>query len=356
MNILLLASHAVAEYDDVRMFADLGYDIFAPGGYAVPSDPGETLRPAVDAPDHPELRALCEVQRAKHAGKGDAWAIDWAKADVHPDILDWADVVIVHHFPERWIPQLLGKAKRVIWRTCGQSNPQLEHVMSFYRGRGLEIIRYSPAEQRYFEAAHSFAGQDAIIRFGKYPDDYGPWTGEWNVVGNLSQWQGSDDPLGRADALHLDFWLEATEGLPTMPAGPGSEALPNGLGRITYPTMLDYLCKVRTYLYTGTEPASYTLNLIEAMLSGAPVVAMPRGLFRPDPDLYEADEIVNPWHPQSSYGRAVNDPIRLLRVLMNEPPNRTYSDAMRERAVSLFGIETIGAKWRTYLGSLKAER
>ena len=34
MNVLLLASHAVAEFDDVRMFSDLGYDVFAPGGWA----------------------------------------------------------------------------------------------------------------------------------------------------------------------------------------------------------------------------------------------------------------------------------------------------------------------------------
>src|SRR3990170_5755956 len=97
MNVLLLASHAVAEFDDVRMFSDLGYDVFAPGGYATPSDPGETMRPPLpDAPDHPELRALCHAQRVKHAGEDEGWAIDWAKADLHPDLLDWADVVLVH--------------------------------------------------------------------------------------------------------------------------------------------------------------------------------------------------------------------------------------------------------------------
>ena len=48
MNVLLLASHAVAEYDDVRMFSDMGVDVFAPGGYADPAHPGEgAIRPAL---------------------------------------------------------------------------------------------------------------------------------------------------------------------------------------------------------------------------------------------------------------------------------------------------------------------
>lgn len=52
-NIVLLASHGIAEYDDVRMFHDLGFGIFAPGGYENPAQPGESLRPALpDVPYH----------------------------------------------------------------------------------------------------------------------------------------------------------------------------------------------------------------------------------------------------------------------------------------------------------------
>jgi hypothetical protein len=58
MNILLLASHAVAEYDDVRMFHDLGYGIFAPGGYEDPGKSGEGIRPALpQVPRHDDLIA-----------------------------------------------------------------------------------------------------------------------------------------------------------------------------------------------------------------------------------------------------------------------------------------------------------
>src|SRR6478736_4919608 len=78
MNILLLASHAVAEYDDLRMFTDLGFDVFAPGGYEVPSRSGEGIRPALpDAPHHPELVSRLNDTRERLGEPGPA--IDWGK-------------------------------------------------------------------------------------------------------------------------------------------------------------------------------------------------------------------------------------------------------------------------------------
>ena len=177
MNLLLLASHAVAEYDDIRMFTDLGFDCFAPGGYEVPSRSGEGIRPALpDAPHHPEFVARCEEQRAKYGEPGEY--IDWAKARLHDDLIDWADAIIVHHFPRVWIGRQWEriKHKRVIWRTCGQSDFATEQYMAGFRP-DLQIVRYSPAEERFFKPRGAFAGQDALIRFGKYPEDYGPWDG-----------------------------------------------------------------------------------------------------------------------------------------------------------------------------------
>jgi hypothetical protein len=334
-NILLLASHAVAEYDDVRMFSDMGVDVFAPGGYADPANPGEgAIRPALpNAPDHPELRALCTEQREKHANDS-ASMIDWAKGDVHPLLFDWADVIVVHHFPERWIPQLLGRGKRVIWRTCGQSDPRLERFMGGLRG--LEIVRYSPRERIAFGA--DFAGEDVLIRFGKYPDDYGPWIGDWPVVGNVTQ-----DMPARGDSTGFGFWKAATEGLPVLPSGKGSEAI-GGTGALPYPEMLDYLRHIRAYLYTGTQPASYTLGLIEAMLSGVPVVSIgPKawGTYA-DPALFEGHEIAAVGTDDPDEARA------WLRQWLKYPkPNHDYN---RQRAIDLFGIDKVSAQWAEFLG------
>jgi hypothetical protein len=341
MNILLLASHAVAEHDDLRMFTDLGFDTFAPGGYEVPGSEGEGIRPPLpDAPHHPDLVARLHETRAAKGEPGPA--IDWGKAALHDDIIDWADAIIVHHFPEQWIGGQWDriKHKRVIWRTCGQSDPRLERVMSTYRAEGLQIVRYSPAERRYFER-HDFAGEDALIRFGKYPADYGPWIGDEPVVGNITQHMKQ-----RGDACGYSFWAAATEGLSTRPAGAGSEEM-GGLGLLPYPAMLDYLRHLRCYLYTGTTPASYTLGLIEAMLSGVPVVSIGPEAWGGrwgGAELFEGHEITEVSQDEPCVARDQ------LRWLLNVPDEaKAQSGLIRNRALDLFDVATVGPQWVEFL-------
>ncbi len=338
-RVLLLASHAVAEYDDVRMFTDLGYDIFAPGGYETPGQENEGIRPPLpDAPAHPDLVARLNETRAAFGDPGPL--IDAGKARLHDDIIDWAEVIIVHHFPEQWVAgqwQRI-KHKRVIWRTCGQSSPQLEAFMR--RFEGLQIVRYSPAERRYFERVGSFAGQDALIRFGKYPQDFEPWIGDNAVVGNVTQ-----KMVERGDACGLGFWLAATEGLPVQPAGEGSEQI-GGLGILSYPAMLDYLRHLRAYLYTGTTPASYTLGLIEAMMAGVPVVSIGPRAWGQDfdaMDLFDGHEIVGEGYDNPDHAR-----LALGGMLAAKRPD--LLESQRQRAIDLFGIETVGRQWLDVLG------
>ena len=354
MNILLLASHSVAEYDDIRMFTDLGYEVFCPGGYQDPRNPGESLRPALpDAPYHPDLIEACEVQRRELGDPGPN--IDWAKARLHDDLIDWADVIICHHFPERWIGGQWDRirSKDVIWRTCGQSDPRLEEAMRPYAQQGMAIVRYSPAERRSFELVGAFAGQDALIRFGKYPDDYGPWVGDYVAVGNITQHMQQ-----RGDACGYPFWAAATEGLPIGPAGPGSEVLPRGLGALDYRAMLEYLRRIRAYLYTGTRPASYTLGLIEAMMSGVPTVSMgqeawsdgwggPGGPYLFEAGSFLADSIVARYNVFNIPSEATR---RLRTLLEDDLEAEAASKSTRERAIELFDVAKIGQQWVDFLG------
>lgn len=347
----MLLAHDIAEYDDVRMLSDLGANVFSIGAYTDPKNPASTMRPPLDVPAFPELAQRCVEQREKHAGDPMQFAafgqihnvVDWAKADLHDDIIDWADVIICHHYLESWIARQWSriKHKRVIWRTCGQSNPMLEAVMGELRRDGLEIIRYSPKEQPAFEKMGVFAGQDALIRFGKYPDDYGPWIGDGEWVANVTQ-----NMKGRGEFCGLSFYLAATEGLPARPAGPNSEALPGGIGALSYDEMREYLRHARAYIYTGTQPASYTLGLIEAMMSGVPVVSMgPASWWAPD--LFEGHELTGSLPPNDDPKHARDT----LEFLLNEPDYaRGFSMGMRRTAIDLFGIEHIAPQWASYLG------
>jgi hypothetical protein len=333
MNIVMLLAHSIEESDQLKLLSGLGHDVFSIGGYIDPGHPHDDKRPALpDVPFHPELKAVVD-------GLATPDNLTAAKEHIPDAILDWADAVIVHHYEHRWIvpdwPRLRASGKRIIWRTVGQSVEHNERMMAPLHRDGLEIIRYSPKERNI----PGYAGEDALIRFYKDPAEWYGWTGEEPVVINITQQLYQRDPY-----TNWGFWEQATHGLNRMPLGPGSEAI-GGPGALTYDEMRAWLRKARCYLYTGTQPASYTLGLIEAMMTGIPVVSIGPEHMRIFPysaDLFEGREIAHRGHLTAEDTR--NTVANLLRY----PDPRPYE---RQRAIELFGIDTIAAQWNAYLGA-----
>ena len=336
MNIVMLLAHAIEEYDQIKLLSGLGYDVFSIGGYIDPAHPHDDKRPGLpDAPFHPELKAVVDAL-------GTPDNLTAAKEHIPDEILDWADVVIVHHYEHKWIvPQwerIRSSGKRIIWRTVGQSVEHNERMMAPLHAQGLEIIRYSPKEWNI----PGFAGSDALIRFYKDPAEFTGWTGVDPVVINVTQNLRQRDPY-----TNWGFWNEATSGLNRLALGPGSEAI-GGPGALTYDDMKAWLRKARCYLYTGTQPASYTLGLIEAMMTGIPVVSIGpehMGIFPYSPLLFEGHELA--WISSDQPDEAH----RLLSVfLRSHAAAEDVSASVRQRAISLFGMATIAAQWKAYLG------
>jgi len=331
VNLLLMLAHSIAEYDDVRMFSDAGYDVFSIGAYADPVHPGDDKRPPLpDAPRHPELAALVPDQMR-------------AKEYLPDDLIDWADVIICHHYLREWVMPQWGriKHKRVVWRTCGQSDFALEDEMKRLRREGLVIVRYSPAEGWFFRESGHWAGCDATIRFGKYPTDYRPWVGDGIWVGNVTQ-----NMAGRGEWVGRSYWERATADLPTRMAGPGSEQM-GGCGTLPYEELLRYLRRTRVYLYTGTHPAPYTLGLIEALMSGTPVVSIGRHDWMGPDALFEADKIA----PIAAL--SPEDAARHLRGLLGDEALARYvGQEGRDRALELFDVATVTEDWVRLLGGV----
>src|SRR6185312_13367198 len=159
------------------------------------------------------------------------------------------------------------------------------------------------------------------------------WVGDIAAVGNITQ-----DMAQRGEATGLDRWRKYTAGLRVEPAGPGSEAI-GGVGSLSYEDMLVYLRRIRAYLYLGTQPASYTLGLIEAMLSGVPVVPVSWNVPSLDwmwlAHLWEADEIVDSkMHPD-------NAPLVLRTMLSDKEYARHQGELGRARGLDLFDVAKI---------------
>ena len=104
-----------------------------------------------------------------------------------------------------------------------------------------------------------------LIELGLCADHYGGWTGEDPVILSvIHTWKDR--------GWHYPFYAEATAGLPTRHV---DHMNPGPQGPLTYPQILEQMRRCRVYYHDGEN--EYTVALLEAMMTGAPIVtyAMP---------------------------------------------------------------------------------
>jgi len=333
MRILYLSCHSILEFDELKLFTDLGIDWFSLGSYVVPTKPVDSIRPPIRY--YPD---------------------EWLTHNTPPrdnipkEFLDKFDTIVVMHVPG-WIVQNWDKFKdkRVVWRTIGQSTPTIERRMLDYRQKGLQIVRYSPREANL----EPTAGCDALIRFYKDPSEFGHWVGAGNEVITFAQ-----DMKHRGEFCNYEAFLSITQGFTARIYGPKNENAEglNG-GFLTYEQMQQKMRDARVYIYTGTQPASYTLNLIEAMMTGVPIVAigpllanslnMRNGI---NADLYEIPDIIT-----NGVNGFWSDNINELRervayLLSDVKAARRIGEMGRQRAIELFDKDNVQLKWKEFLG------
>lgn len=343
MKILYLSCHSVLEYDEVKLFHELGYEIFSPGAYLDPS--GGDLRPEIPGlvydPDILEqFHRIC----GNHPGED-------AKDYLTPEFVDNFDTVIIMHTP-RWVQRNWNaiKNKRVIWRTIGQSVASTEASLRPYRDQGMEIVRYSPQEIHI----PGFIGQDAMIRFYKDPQEYKGWTGIRKRVINFTQ-----DMQKRDGACNFTFFEQVTRPFPRGLYGIGSENLPWGHGKVPFPDLKQAMRDNRAYFYTGTHPASYTLNFIEAWMTGIPIVAIGEDKGNAEwcrnHKLYEIPSLITN-HQDGFWGDDLLQLRNFLDLLINNDNiARVISTNARQSAIRHFGKDMIGNAWKAYLDGGNSE-
>lgn len=342
-RIVQCLSHAVESYDQLKLYTEMGYEAVDIGGYIDPRNPHVPIRPPIpNAPFVPEIKTAIDALDTRDNLRA-------AQEYIPSAVLEWLGddgVLIYHHYLDRLYNQwghirdwMRGSSgRRVVWRTVGQSVTNNETQAIPYRLEGLEIVRYSPKEWNI----PSFAGADALIRFYKDPAEWGGWTGDMAHVVNFTQCLRQREPY-----TNWKFWDEATKGLPARPYGPGSEEI-DGAGETSWTKMRQVLRRARAYLYTGTQPASYTLGLIEAMMTGVPVVSIGPGWMNVFPygsELFEGHELAGFWSDDPIQARGM-----LAEILSDEAHAAEISRSQRARAIELFGKQAIAEQWRAFLG------
>lgn len=334
MKLLYLSCHSCLEYDEVKLFKEMGIDVFSHGVYANPTAPTDIKRPGIPGDFDHHLVYL---------------SYRYGKEKLPREFIKPFDVIMVMHVPD-WV--ILNwetmKDKIVVWRSIGQSTIDVERLLEQARKEGLKVVRYSPRER----TIPGFVGEDAMIRFYKDPDEFGPYTGSKKRVFTIAQ-----SLKQRVDFCNYDVWEEVTKDFPRAVAGSENEPLGDDwIGCVDYKRLRDELRASRVYFYTGTYPASYTLNFIEAWISGVPVVAVGPKLgnspFEMGQNTYEVPDLI-----EDGVNGFYSDDIESLRVivgaLLKELPRAKDIGAKgREKAIKYFGKENIKARWKGFFDGL----
>ena len=334
MKILYLSCHSILEYDETKLLTELGHEVFSFGAYVNPQAPQDIKRPATEAKYNEHLTSL---------------ATRFSKDDLHEEMIEWADVIIIQHVPE-WIVNNWEKIKhkKVIWRTIGQSTGAIEMQLADYRYEGLKIVRYCPKEKNI----QMYLGEDAMIRFYKDPEEYKDWNGSVNRVITLGQ-----AIQKRGAFCNFPTFEEATREFPRIVFGADNDDLGDLWGgQLSYDDLKKELRDNQVFFYTGTQPASYTLGFIEAFMTGIPIVAVGNeignSLFKQEQNTFEVPDIID-----NGVNGFVSDNIDTLKervgqLLKDEGLRKRISEAGRAKAIELFGKETIKKQWETFLNSL----
>lgn len=346
MKILYLSCHEILHWDEVSLFTELGHDVFCPGAAVCDDNRGDHgLRPALKkCKDYDDL--MSEWHTFGKAGFDN-------KERITSSFVKKFDVVIVMHIP-KWIsvnwPVFKEAGKPIVWRTIGQSvwNNELE-IERFWDSGQLKIVRYSPKEKLIPNYKNK---ESATIRFYKDPEEYSGWTGHKKEIITVAQSMAQ-----RGLPCNYDWFKEVTAPFPRRLFGHGSESDSFGAGRVPYSELKQAYKDYRCYFYTGTYPASYTLNAIESLMS-LPVVAIgpekghPTAWF-PGHFLYEMHEIIE--NGVSGFWSDKKEELQsyIKELLENDALAAKIQEAGRKKAVEIFGKETIGKQWNEFLNNLR---
>lgn len=341
MKIHYLSCHSVLEYDEVKLLSEMGHEVFANGAYLNPHEKTNLL----PRPDIPEAKYFPQYEKL---------ARQFPKTNLPETLIEPFDLLIIMHTPE-FVTENWDKMrhKNVIWRSIGQSNQHVENMIRRARYDNLKIVRYSPMEEKI----PGYLGADAFIRFYKDPEEFKNWNGTEKRVINFTQ-----SLKGRSIFCHYEHIMQMMHDFPAMVYGGGNNDLgPLNGGDLPYDLMKGAMRDNRAFVYSGTWPAPYTLSFIEAFMTGIPIVAIGRSMAEDIPEIAQADrfqfyEITN--FIENGVNGFIADDIGQARayvhqLLEDHDLARRIGDAGRQKAIEIFGKETIKKQWEEFLSTIK---
>lgn len=338
-----MSCHSILEFDELRILNELGHEVFCIGAYMNPQKTQVNNRTPLQI--NPNYDLIQKYHFYVNKNIQDKLGRDDCYKTLNKDFVDYFDCIIVMHITN-WIDLNLEifKNKRVILRTIGQNVENNENILNEHKKNNIKILRYSPKEREL----NNYAGEDALIRFLKYKSDFKPRNFKTDKVITFGQsipsrknWCGSHIIEQVAEKTNFKLF------------GPNNDSFSFSGGFLSYEDQIEQLSSNAAYLYTGTFPAQYTLNFIEALFAGIPIVSIGRNLSQTFVDKYpfEVPDILD--LIDGFYFDSVDEIVfQLKKISSNTQLMEDISKKQQILADKMFSVEENIYQWKDFLNSL----
>jgi len=340
-NILYFAAHDALEYDDLLLFRSLGHQVFCLGVSGPFSRRDNEFRPNLRVLDRDAEYYNEFLKRGCHYDEENR-----TSAIVTREFVAQFDLTIVVYHTDFIVRNWKALSIRpVIWRTIGQGLGVLDNAMAQCRAEGLKIVRWSPTEAQQ----NNYIGHDAIIRAYKDPNCYQEWIGNCNdtvlTFSNAYPYRYTNE---------FGFFIESVKGRKFGIGGSNNEGVLGAFGKLSAADQMAMYRGSAAYCYFQSVGVPYTLNFIEAWMTGIPLLALHRSVNIPGLD-FSHDEI-NSLIDHGTNGfvvKSVAEACCILDDIFKSPDYAAgISGRSRARAIEVFGIAAISSQWEAFISSL----
>jgi len=333
------------------MFSELGWDWFSTGFYMRPTqiDPFFSRRPAINK--HIDENLIVEFRKANPTYTPH----DLTRRNIKltKSLVDKFDVIFCNAFDHYVIDNWdLIKNKLVIWRTYSDQTPRIERGMKFYVDNGAIPVRGSQNEHTGVEDSNA----GVVIRCYVDESIFKGWKG-----GNYSVLSFQNYFKSRRKYETTKNFLELRNRMSTYTfdvygAHSSEEKDPVVISEVSFEQQVKHLQDYRVYFSIGSFPASVTYNFIEAWMTGIPVVTFGDKLggsdFEGQKSLYEVPGLID-FGKNGIYSDDLNSLQYYIKEIMNNDALVAgLSKEGRDRAIELFGKETIKKQWKDLIEEL----
>jgi hypothetical protein len=264
-RVMLNSSHASLEHDVCQLFQHLGMTV-ANGNMdrsyeerpCIPGysgfDFGEEVRTRMNS-------LTCEERDFD----GCDMIMFFNPSDFHHRIAHFAKFrPVVMYLVGQWLDKQLDEM-------CGAINGQVDRKEQ----PRIWVACYSKREENYLRPRIYKELQDRVhhIRFAKKLEDYCPWSLDGSKAPERSEfiYTTCNDIHRRAESCVFHEWEKVIDGLPFELSGRNTQEVPGGKGLLPFDTIRKKMRECAAYMGVPCWPAPIVLNMIEAMMSGAPI-------------------------------------------------------------------------------------